>query len=341
MPRFLVRRPSLVLLNFCESCFIFPPRRSCQPTPPDCASFQVRKTQMAATLPPQLSIPQLTEWNDLQDATGVAYNLSTVEPGAPLQSFPFRTSFFGIGLCRQGQTELQVNLETYTIKPDSLIIMGPAVIRRWTKQAADYATTALFFTEQFFIEDNVNTTLLRQFSFFGPHAVNVLPLTSAEAATVWQLLQEVKQVLAGESRRKAQLIRSYVYILLNLTADYYERHLPAAAWLPTQPQELVNRFKQLVRDDYHHQRLVADYAAVLCVTAKHLGEAVKAATNKTAGEWIAEMVLLEAKVQLKQTGLSVSQVADFLHFSDASAFGKFFRRQTGLTPLAYRRQSQG
>lgn len=296
---------------------------------------------MAPALLPQLSIPQLTEWNDLQDATAVAYNLSTVEPGASLQRFPFRTSFFGIGLCRQGQTDLQVNLETYTIKPDSLIIMGPAVIRRWTNQTADYSTTALFFTEQFFIEDNVNPTLLRHFSFFGPNAANVLPLTSAEAATVWRLLQEVKQVLAGESQRKAQLIRGYAYILLNLTADYYERHLPAAAWLPRQPLELVNRFKQLVSDEYHHRRLVADYADLLCVTAKHLSETVKAATNKTAGEWIDEMVLMEAKVQLKQTGLSVSQVADSLHFSDASAFGKFFQRQTGLTPLAYRRQSRG
>ncbi len=70
------------------------------------------------TLPtplPQLSIPQLMAWNSLQDSTAVAYNLSTVEPGAPLQSFPFRASFFGVGLCRQGQTDLRVNLEAYTI----------------------------------------------------------------------------------------------------------------------------------------------------------------------------------------------------------------------------------
>ena len=295
---------------------------------------------MALALP-QLSIPQLAEWNDLQDATAAAYNVSTVEPGAALQSFPFRTSFFGVGLCRQGQTDLQVNLETYTVRPDSLIIIGPAAIRRWSGQAADYSTTALFFTEQFFIEDNVNPALLRQFSFFELNATSVLPLTSAEAATVWRLLQEVKHVLAGASPRKGQLVRSYAYLLLNLTADYYEQHLAAAAWRPRPPLELVSRFKQLVGDEYAHRHRVADYADLLCVTAKHLSETVKAATNKTAGEWIDEMVLLAAKVQLKQTGQSVSQVAEALHFSDVSAFGKFFRRQTGLTPLRYRRQSQG
>lgn len=165
----------------------------------------------------------------------------------------------------------------------------------------------------------------------------MLPLTRAEAATIWRLLQEVKYVLAGQSKRKPQLIRSYAHILLNLAADLYERHTPAAAWPPL---ELVYRFKQLVSTEYKRRHLVADYANLLCVTAKHLSETVKAATGRTAGEWIDEMVLLEAKVQLRQTALSVSQIADSLPFSDASAFGKFFRRQAGLTPLAYRRQSQ-
>ena len=296
------------------------------------------------TLPtplPQLSIPQLMAWNSMQDSAAVAYNLSTVEPGAPLQSFPFRTSFFGVGLCRQGQTDLRVNLQAYTIKPNGLLMMEPDVIRRWLNQSADYSATALFFTEQFFVEDKADATLLRRLSFFGSAATNVVPLTDPEAATIWRLLQEVKQVLAGESKRKAQLIRSYTCILLNLAADYYEGHTAALARLPKQPVELVDQFKQLVSADYKQRRLVAEYADVLCVSAKHLSETVKAATAKTAGEWIDEMVLLEAKVQLKQTTLSVSQLADLLLFSDASAFGKFFRRHTGLAPLAFRRQSQG
>ncbi len=296
---------------------------------------------MPPALLPQLSIPQLTAWNDLLDAEAVAYNISTVEPGAPLQSFPFRASFFGIGLCRQGQTDLQVNLETYTVKPDSLLLMGPELIRRWANQSVDYSTTALFFTEQFLAEEDGAATLARHFSFFAPNATCVLPLTSAEAATIWRLLQEVKYVLAGESKRKPQLIRGYAHILLNLAADLYERYAPAAPWPPRPPLELVYRFKQLVSTEYKRRHLVADYANLLCVTAKHLSETVKAATSRTAGEWIDEMVLLEAKVQLKQTARSVSQIADALHFSDASTFGKFFRRQAGLPPLAYRRQSRG
>lgn len=296
---------------------------------------------MPPALLPQFSIPQLTAWNNLLDAEASAYNVSTVEPGAPLQSFPFRASFFGIGLCRQGQTELQVNLETYAVKPDSLLMIGPELIRRWTNQSADYSTTALFFTEQFLVEDNGAATLARHFRFFAPNATHVLPLTSAEAATVWRLLQEARYVLAGDSKRKPQLIRGYAHVLLNLTADLYEHHTATAAWLPRPPLELVYRFKQLVSTEYTRRHLVADYADLLCVTAKHLSETVKAATSRTAGEWIDEMVLLEAKVQLKQTARSVGQIADSLHFSDASAFGKFFRRQAGLPPLAYRRQSQG
>ena len=53
------------------------------------------------------------------------------------------------------------------------------------------------------------------------------------------------------------------------------------------------------------------------------------------------MLTLEAQVQLQQTPQSLGQIAETLNFSDVSAFGKFFRRQTGLTPAGYRRRTQG
>lgn len=78
------------------------------------------------------------------------------------------------------------------------------------------------------------------------------------------------------------------------------------------------------------------YASLLHVTPKHLSEVVKAQTGRTAGEWIDQSVILEAKVLLQQKELSISQVADALHFSDQSVFGKFFKVNTGVSPLAYR-----
>ena len=78
------------------------------------------------------------------------------------------------------------------------------------------------------------------------------------------------------------------------------------------------------------------YAAALCITPKHLTELVKDATGRTASEWIAEAVALEAKALLQNPALTVAQVAAGLQFTDQFAFSRFFKRSTGLSPTAYR-----
>jgi AraC family transcriptional activator of pobA len=69
-----------------------------------------------------------------------------------------------------------------------------------------------------------------------------------------------------------------------------------------------------------------------------LRETVKSATGQMAGEWLATQVQRQARHLLRQPGRRLTQLADELGFSDASAFGKFFFRRTGQTLGAYRQQ---
>lgn len=285
---------------------------------------------------PELSLPELAQRNVLQSADAPEYLLSTVTPSAALLNFPFRIGLYCIGLCRQGSTELRTNLEHYSVQPNSLLVLAPDVVRTWLRQSADYSAVALFFTESFFLQGSSTATLLRHFPFLRSGAAPVVPLLADEAAAIWQLLEAVRQLLAGSSAHKAAVVRHYAHILAHLVADCYERHTATHAAGPS--PELVQRFKQLVREHYLRRRLVHEYADLLCVTAKHLSETVKATTGRPASAWIADLVVLESCIQLQQTTRSLTQVAEALHFSDASAFGKFFRRHTGLTPANYRRR---
>lgn len=289
---------------------------------------------MADTQIPRLSIPHFGHWKCAPPAD---YILLDVEPGVPVRCLPFRASFYGLGLCRQGSIRLQANLGAHTIEPHMLLLLGPEVVRQWENQSADYNIKALFFTEDFFLQDKAMRTLPQQFGFLHPNAIYVLPLPAEEAGYVWRLLQAISQVLAGASPRKAAIVRSYLGVLLNAAADYHEQYTAEAA-RPEQLLNLVGRFQRLVAAEHPCRRQVGAYADLLCVTPKHLSETVKRDTGKTASEWIADMVLLEAQIELRQTSLSISQIAKSLRFSDVSAFVKFFRRQSGLTPAAYRRQ---
>jgi AraC-like DNA-binding protein len=76
---------------------------------------------------------------------------------------------------------------------------------------------------------------------------------------------------------------------------------------------------------------------MLHVTPNYLNKAVKQVTGKTALEQIHEMLILEAKILLKQNEMNVSEIADYLNFENPSYFTRLFKKRTGHTPLDYRK----
>jgi AraC-like DNA-binding protein len=101
-------------------------------------------------------------------------------------------------------------------------------------------------------------------------------------------------------------------------------------------QELNMLFQELVFHHYKEHRNVQYYADALFVSPKHLTETIKDVTGRTAGEWIDDAVILEAKVLLRNHEISIAQVAYDIHFPDQSSFGKYFKKHTGLSPSEYR-----
>ena len=106
-------------------------------------------------------------------------------------------------------------------------------------------------------------------------------------------------------------------------------------------EELYNSFLELVGDNYNQSRELGFYADRLCVTAKYLSEVVKAVSGKTALEIIEEYVITECKALLLSTVMSIQEISDELNFPSQSVFGKYFKRVTGLSPNAYRKERRG
>ena len=80
------------------------------------------------------------------------------------------------------------------------------------------------------------------------------------------------------------------------------------------------------------------YAGKLCVTPKYLSLLVKNVSNRTAGEWIDNYVVLEAKALLSSSTLSIQEISDRLNFTNQSFFGKYFKQHVGISPTEYRKK---
>ena len=99
---------------------------------------------------------------------------------------------------------------------------------------------------------------------------------------------------------------------------------------------ICRNFGQLVIQHYQNNRNVSWYAEKLGISHAHLCTIVKQITGHTCVEIIASMVIMDAKSQLKSTNLSIQEISDSLNFANMSFFGKYFKRNVGMSPLEYR-----
>ena len=102
----------------------------------------------------------------------------------------------------------------------------------------------------------------------------------------------------------------------------------------------VDTLQRLVEDNFRKERQIGFYASALAMTADRLNDHVKRAAGVTAGHLIRQRVLTEAKRQLVFTAQPIHEIAYELSFADPSHFARFFRKQTGMTPQAFR-EGQG
>lgn len=98
------------------------------------------------------------------------------------------------------------------------------------------------------------------------------------------------------------------------------------------------RFRKLVEQNYAGWHQVSAYAAALACTEKSLTRAALEATGQSAKSVIATRIALEAKRLLVHTDRPIYLIAEGLGFEEATNFAKFFRREAGCTPIAFRQQ---
>ena len=116
----------------------------------------------------------------------------------------------------------------------------------------------------------------------------------------------------------------------------YENEKPNSELLSTN-ERITQDFSQAVMDNYIKERNVSFYANLLRITPAYLSTIIKQTTGKTCTDIIAEMVIMDAKAQLKSTNLPIQEIAYSLNFTNVSFFGKYFKRHVGIGPLEYRK----
>ncbi|MGI5356780.1 AraC family transcriptional regulator [Streptomyces sp. CA-252508] len=245
--------------------------------------------------------------------------------------FPHRHTFYEIVHVTAGTGAHVLDLARWELAPPHLCVIAPGRVHHW-EDAVGLDGTVVLFTEDFLLDHPGDREVLRG---FAEHPW--LTLDDHEHDRIARLTAD----LHDEYRRGAEGFQSVLRALLHVLVVRAAR-LPVPAVAPaapgaTRPAAVADAFARLLARSDPGLWSVRACADRIGVTAGYLTEAVKTATGRTPGQLVREARTHEAKRLLTHTGLTVRQVAARVGFADPAYFCRFFRRETGLSPGAFRR----
>jgi AraC family transcriptional regulator, transcriptional activator of pobA len=287
---------------------------------------------MSSASPPVLSIKTITDAAHAAPAPYYVPDASILN--VPLEK-PYRTTYYGIGLCVAGSAVLMAGLRDHPIRAGSLITMSPTVIKQWKNRSPDYDSVSVFFQADFLLNNPADQPVLDNFALPSHDDGYVLALNNVDNQRVLEQLRLLQRLVNEPMPYRDETVRHLIWALLYQTAALHRADQPATHH--SRKAFITREFRKLVSQYAARHYSVGYYADLLFITPKHLTETIRDTTGRTAGDWIAEARTLEARILLGNPALTIAQIADQLHFPDQSTFGKFFKKQTGLSPVGYRK----
>jgi len=250
---------------------------------------------------------------------------------------PRRSETYTLGFLREGEMISQTGLSIKTVKGPAVLALSPTTIRSITETENQPLLDIIFFTDAYLLANRANVFYLMQFDFFENEDKSTLPLNPEQASKIEQVFNLIKTTISEHHLHEQEIIRSCIYILIHEINSFHQLHSSATDQAKENVSPILMNFRKLLNKEFRNNHSVNFYADKLNITPKHLSEVLKRQSGKTAGEWINEVIILEAKVLLQNKTLPISEISESMNFSDQSVFGKFFKTHTSQTPLAYRK----
>ena len=252
---------------------------------------------------------------------------------------PFKTNDFSVFFVDSGTLTVRNGLLVHQLTAGSLLFKSAGTVVQVRNFSADCRVRIFGFTKELIGLSGIHKKHLEALAFLSAQVSPHILLQEPEAATIGHLL-DILHTKSHLEEKPAYYLESvshaFSLFAFEVASALNRDHGKIMAEATHRNEYLTFQFLKLVGQHVTRERSVQFYAALLNVTPKYLSRCVKEIMGKTCGEVIDEMVILEAKVLLDDPQLTVSQVADRLHFSNPFFFSRFFKNQTGVPPTAYR-----
>jgi AraC-like DNA-binding protein len=234
----------------------------------------------------------------------------------------------------KGKARATVNITQYDFRENDLIYLAPNSFFLVHEFSEDAQLSYIIFSSSF-LEKNAYS--IRRPRLVAVDACQIVNVTSEQA----KIINDFSQLIEESVNCSPSMLNSermvHIYNLVHLVfQDYFVANSDNTSKSIDRKTEIYHEYSELVMKHYHEWHHVSDYAEALHITVPHLCSTIKQASQRTAGDWIAEAILTDAKAQLKLSVTPIKEIAISLGFENVAFFNRFFKTHVGTTPKNYR-----
>ncbi len=239
--------------------------------------------------------------------------------------------FFLIVLFTKGSGTHEIDFKTYHIKPGTVFLISPGQMHHWvlSKDIDGY----VFFHTRDFYDKGFTVAGIFDYPFFS--SMHNPPIISLKKKPIKQITPVFNEII-NEYQQTHLLKFEKLHALITVVYIELSRHYQHTTRIENETYLLkLRKLETCIDTHFKSKKYPHEYADLMNLSEKHLNRISKECLNKTTSELIAERIVLEAKRMLIHSKHSVSEVALKLGYEDNSYFSRFFKKNSGLTPIEF------
>lgn len=231
-----------------------------------------------------------------------------------------------------GTALIRINGRDYRIRANDIVILSPIHLVRMMHMAPGYRCR-LVIAGKYILNESLALPYIQLYSHPVTH------LEPDECALAASCMERIcGSILRTGHRLHSELVLNCLqFLLIELNNILISGHRFETEKDSDRQNIVFNEFLSLLLKHYREEHNTEFYAARLNMSIHNLGRIIKSVSNVSPSDLISEVLFTEARRMLSETDIPVQQIAMILHFSDQSAFGKFFKRKAGISPAEYRK----
>ncbi len=249
-----------------------------------------------------------------------------------------RRQYYKISLLK-GKRIFHYAHKSVEVQQYCLQFASPQIPYNWEYLSTEQSGCFCVFTSDFFVQFGN----LKTYEVFQPNGTHIFELTEEQFIAFKPIFDRMFNEIESDYKYKYDVLRTLILDILH-QAMKMQPAMSVRNHDSNASQRIAILFLELLERQFPIEdlqqrfqlRSASDYADQLAIHVNHLNKSLKEITGKSTSDIIAERVIQEAKMLLKNSHWNISEIAYSLGFNEVTHFINFFKKKLSLTPLKFR-----